>query len=57
MDGWFVCVKLVGKCRHEHKQEAKYSLISPPPLTTKTRVVDRFMKNILKYVEDGMDDV
>jgi hypothetical protein len=21
-----------------------------------TRVVDRFMKNILKYVEDGMDD-
>lgn len=26
-------------------------------VVNQTRVVDRFMKNILKYVEDGMDDV
>jgi len=25
-------------------------------VVNQTRVVDRFMKNILKYVEDGMDD-
>lgn len=26
-------------------------------VVNQTRVVDRFMKNVLKYVEDGMDDV
>ena len=26
-------------------------------VVNQTRVVDRFMKNILKYVEDGMEDV
>lgn len=26
------------------------------PVFLQTRVVDRFMKNILKYVEDGMED-
>jgi ariadne-1 len=57
--------------RFEHHQEMlekfteKLSELSEKPLpemdrtdvVNQTRVVDRFMKNILKYVEDGMDDV
>jgi len=26
-------------------------------VVNQTRVVDRFMKNIMKYVDDGMEDV
>lgn len=57
--------------RFEHHQEMlerfteNLSELSEKPLAemdrtdvvNQTRVVDRFMKNILKYVEDGMDDV
>jgi len=58
------------KERFEHHQEMlekfteKLSELSEKPLTemdrtdvvNQTRVVDRFMKNILTYVEDGMDE-
>lgn len=57
--------------RFEHHQEMlerfteNLSELSEKPLeqmdrtnvVNQTRVVDRFMKNILKYVEDGMDDL
>lgn len=59
------------KERFEHHQEMlerfteNLSELSEKPLAemhrtnvvNQTRVVDRFMKNILKYVEDGLDDV
>jgi len=59
------------KERFEHHQEMlerfteNLSELSEKPLAemdrtdvvNQTRVVDRFMKNILKYVEDGMDDM
>jgi len=61
---------LMQKERFEHHQEMlerfteNLSELSEKPLgemdrtdvVNQTRVVDRFMKNILKYVEDGMDD-
>jgi ariadne-1 len=57
--------------RFEHHQEMlerfteSLSELSEKPLAemdrtgvvNQTRVVDRFMKNILKYVEDGLDEV
>lgn len=59
------------RVRFEHHQEMlerfteNLSELSEKPLAemdrtdvvNQTRVVDRFMKNILKYVEDGMEDV
>jgi hypothetical protein len=62
---WYTCVCVCArKCcgasweTITRAQATKYSHLCV--LTwrlTQTRVVDRFMKNILKYVEDGMDDV
>jgi ariadne-1 len=63
--------KALQKERFEHHQEMlerfteHLSHLSEKPLAemdrtdvvNQTRVVDRFMKNILKYVEDGMEDV
>mmetsp|Transcript_10859 Transcript_10859/g.15207 ORF Transcript_10859/g.15207 Transcript_10859/m.15207 type:complete len:523 (-) Transcript_10859:58-1626(-) len=62
--------KAMQKERFEHHQEMlekfteNLSELSEKPLAemdrtdvvNQTRVVDRFMKNILKYVEDGIDD-
>jgi ariadne-1 len=68
MDGPEHCMQLE---RFEHHQEMlerfteNLSELSEKPLlemdrtdvVNQTRVVNRFMENILKYAEDGMDDV
>ena len=61
MDGWIVVVfgcVLEASCnmRTRAKTTRTHTFVLTS-LTIQTRVVDRFMKNILKYVEDGMDDV
>jgi ariadne-1 len=39
------------------KSELPLAEMDRTDVVNQTRVVDRFMKNMLKYVEDGMEDM